>query len=188
MTVQEIVAKRGNTFLQRLIGAAALDTAIYEEVEADGNATMQACATVVLSSLAAGVGAGGFGSGTVATQIAFISTIALLAWASWALITFEIGVRLMPQPQTRSNVGELLRTIGFATAPGCLRVLGVLPGVTIPVFAVTALWMLATMVVAVRQALDYQSTARAVAVCGLGWVLVITVVIVLGLAFGPPLS
>jgi hypothetical protein len=187
MTVQEIVAKSGNTFLQRLIGAAALDTAIYEEVEADGNATMQACATVVLSSLAAGVGAGGFGSG-MATRIAFISTIALLAWASWALITFEIGVRLLPQLQTRSNVGELLRTIGFATAPGCLRVLGVLPGVTIPVFAVTALWMLATTVVAVRQALDYQSTARAVAVCGLGWVLVITGVIVLGLAFGPPLS
>jgi hypothetical protein len=185
MTVQEIVAK--NTFLQRLIGAAALDTAIYEEVEADGHATMQACATVVLSSLAAGVGAGGFGSG-MATQIAVISTIALLAWAAWALITFEIGVRIMPQPQTRSSVGELLRTIGFATAPGCLRVLGVLPGVTIPVFAVTAFWMLATMVVAVRQALDYQSTARAVAVCGLGWVLVITILIVLGLAFGPPLS
>jgi hypothetical protein len=187
MTVQELAAKNGNTFLQRLLGAAALDTAIYEEVEADGNATIQACATVVLSSLAAGVGARGFGSGMV-TQIAFISTIALLAWAAWALITFEIGVRLMPQPQTRSNVGELLRTIGFATAPGCLRVLGVLPGVTIPVFAVTSIWMLATMVVAVRQALDYRSTGRAVAVCGLGWVLILTITIVLGLAFGPSLS
>jgi hypothetical protein len=187
MTVQAIAMKDRNTFLQRLIGAAALDTAIYEEVEADENATIQACATVVLSSLAAGVGARGFGSGMV-TQIAFISAIALLAWAAWALITFEIGVRLMPQPQTRSNVGELLRTIGFATAPGCLRVLGVLPGVTIPVFAVTAIWMLVAMVVAVRQALDYRSTARAVAVCGLGWALVVTIAIVLGVAFGPSLS
>jgi hypothetical protein len=97
-------------------------------------------------------------------------------------------VRLLPQPQTRSNVGELLRTIGFATAPGCLRVLGVLPGVTIPVFAVTAVWMLAAMVVAVRQALDYDSTARALAVCGVGWLLTIVIVIVLGLAFGPSLS
>jgi hypothetical protein len=187
MTVPKVATRDRNTFLQRLIGAAALDTAIYEEVEADETATTQACATVVLSSLAAGVGAGGLGSGMV-TQIAFISTIAVLAWAAWALITFEIGVRLMPQPQTRSNVGELLRTIGFATAPGCLRVLGVVPGVTIPVFAVTSIWMLATMVVAVRQALDYRSTGRAVAVCGLGWVLVLTITIVLGLAFGPPLS
>ena len=52
----------------------------------------------------------------------------------------------------------------------------------------TSIWMLATMVVAVRQALDYRRTARAVAVCGLGWVLILTITIVLGLAFGPPLS
>jgi hypothetical protein len=56
------------------------------------------------------------------------------------------------------------------------------------VFAVTAVWMLAAMVVAVRQALDYDSTARALAVCGVGWLLTIVIVIVLGLAFGPSLS
>jgi hypothetical protein len=76
----------------------------------------------------------------------------------------------MPEPQTRSNVGQLLRTIGFATAPGCLRVMGILPGSTLPVFALSAIWMLVAMVVAVRQALDYESTARALAVCALGWV------------------
>jgi hypothetical protein len=176
-----------NTFLQRLIGAAVLDAATYEEVEADKTATIQACATVILSSAAAGVGIRGLGAHTLPT-IAFVSSIALLTWAAWALITFQIGARIMAQPQTRSSVGELLRTIGFATAPGCLRVLGVVPGATIPVFAVTALWMLAAMVVAVRQALDYQSTARAVAVCAVGWVLAITIALALGLAFGPTLS
>ena len=94
----------------------------------------------------------------------------------------------MPGPQTRSSVGELLRTIGFASAPGCLRVLGIVPGATIPVFAVTAIWMLAAMAVAVRQALDYQTTARAVAVCVLGWVLAIALAIALGLMFGPTLT
>ena len=178
---------KANTFLQRLVGAAALDAAIYEEVEADERATIQAAATVLLSSVAAGIGAIGFG-GPLMANVAFASTVALLAWAAWALVTFEIGVRIMPQPQTRSNVGELLRTIGFATAPGCLRVLGALPGVTIPVFVVTSVWMLAAMVVAVRQALDYESTARAVAVCVLGWVLATTIAVVLGLAFGPTLS
>jgi hypothetical protein len=178
---------RGNTYLQRLVGAAALDAAIYEEVEADERATIQAGATVILSSVAAGIGAVGFG-GNLAANVVFFTTVALLAWAAWALVTFEIGVRVMPTPQTRSNVGELLRTIGFATAPGCLRILGVIPGVTIPVFAVSAVWMLAAMVVAVRQALDYQSTARALAVCALGWVLATTIAIALGLAFGPSLS
>lgn len=175
-----------NSFVQRLMGAAALDIAIYEEVEADRGATAQAFAVVVLSSVAGGIGASGLTGGAV--NIAFMSMVALLAWAGWALVTYTVGVYLLPEPQTHADVGELMRTIGFATAPGCLRVLGVLPGVTIPVFAVTALWMLAAMVVAVRQALDYDSTARAVAVCVLGWILATTIAITLGLAFGPTLS
>jgi hypothetical protein len=142
---------------------------------------------VLLSSAAAGIGATGLAGNTLA-NIVFVSIVALLAWAAWALVIFEIGVRVMPQPQTRSSIGELLRTIGFATAPGCLRVFGVLPGVTIPVFALTAVWMLAAMIVAVRQALDFDSTARAIAVCTLGWVLATAIAIVLGLAFGPTLS
>ena len=173
-----------NTFLQRLIGAAALDTAIYEEVEADRTATTQAWVVVILSSLAAGFGARGFAGSTIA-NMAFFSIVAMLAWGAWALVTFEIGARLMPEPQTRSDVGELLRVIGFSTTPGFLFVFGALPGLTVPVFAVTWVWMLLTMIVGVRQALDYRSTARAVAVCALGWVLALAVAVVLGLLFAP---
>ena len=176
-----------NTFTQRLIGAAALDTAIYEEVEADRGATAQACAVVVMSSLAAGVGARGLG-GTTPWNVAFISMVALLGWAAWALVTYQIGARLLPEPQTNVDVGELLRTTGFASTPGLLRVFGVLPGVTIPVFAIAAVWMLAAMIVAVRQALDYTSTGRAIAVCVLGWTLALAFAVVLGLLFGPTVS
>jgi hypothetical protein len=176
-----------NTFLQRLIGAAALDPAIYEEVEADRGATGQALVVVALSGAAAGVGARGFGAQTPAS-VAFFGLLALLGWAAWALVTFEIGVRILPEPQTRADVGELLRTIGFAATPGLLRVFGVLPGVTIPAFAISAVWMLATMIVAVRHALDYQHTSRAIAVCVLGWALAIVFAVVVGLAFGPVLS
>jgi hypothetical protein len=176
-----------NSYLQRLVGAAALDRTIYEEVEADARATMQAAATVLLSSAAAGIGSIGFG-GDPGPSLAVFAIIALMAWAAWALLVFEIGVRIMPQPGTRSNVGELMRTLGFAAAPGILRVFGVIPEAAVPVFALTAVWMLAAMVVAVRQALDYESTARAIVVCGLGWVLATAFAIVLGLAFGPALS
>jgi hypothetical protein len=176
-----------HTYLQRVIGAAMLDRAIYEDVEADRTATLQAGATVILSSVAAGVGVRELGAHTLPT-VTFVSAIALATWALWALITFRIGVKVMPEPQTRSSLGELLRTIGFATAPGFLRVLGVVPGVTIPVFAVTTIWMLAAMLVAVRQALDYRTTARAVGVCVVGWVLAIAIAIVLGFVFGPTLA
>ena len=114
----------------RLIGAISLDAAIYEEVEADRGATGQALTIVVMSSLAAGVGARGLGGLSLA-NILFISTVALIAWAAWALVTFEIGSRLMPEPQTRVDVGELLRTIGFASTPGLFRIFGIMPGVTV---------------------------------------------------------
>src|SRR5580765_4183194 len=176
-----------NTFLQRLMGAAALDNAIYEEVEADRGATAQAMTVVVLSSLAGGFGARGLGATTPA-NIAFFSLISLVTWAAWALLTYQIGGRLLPEPQTRVDVGELLRTIGFSSAPGLLRIFGILPGVTIPAFAIAAVWMLAAMIVAVRQALDYTSTARAIAVCIVGWVLAIALAVGIGLFFGPALS
>jgi hypothetical protein len=176
-----------NSFLQRLIGALALDIAIYEEVEADRSATGQALAVVLLSSLAAGFGSGSLG-GVSLTNILFICTLSLLVWAAWALLTYEIGVHVLPEPATRADVGELLRTLGFAATPGFLRVFAILPGAAIPTFIVTSIWMLATMVVAVRQALDYTSTARAIAVCVLGWVLATAIAVVIGLAFGPTLS
>jgi hypothetical protein len=171
----------------RIIGAMALDPVIYEEVEADRGATTQALLVVVLSSLGAGIGSRGFGSGSF-TSIVFISTVALIAWAAWALVTYEIGTRLMPEPQTRADLGELLRTIGFSAAPGMLRIFGVVPGASVAAFAITSIWMLCAMVVAVRQALDFTSTMRAIGVCLLGWALAIGIAVTLGLIFGPTLS
>jgi hypothetical protein len=177
----------GTPFVMRLIGALAIDPVTYEEVEADRSATGQALLVVVLSSVGAGIGARGLGSGSPRSMV-FISALALLGWASWALLTYQIGVRLMPEADTHADVGELLRTIGFSAAPGMLRIFGIVPGAAIPAFAITAIWMLVAMIVAVRQALDYKSTARAVAVCGLGWALALAIAVGLGLVFGPALS
>jgi hypothetical protein len=168
------------------MGAAALDVAIYEDVEADRNATAQAFIVVLLSSIAGGLGVTGMTGGAV--NIAFFSMVALLAWVAWALVTYTVGVYLLPEPQTRADVGELMRTIGFASAPGLLRVLGIMSPLAKPVFVVTAVWMLVAMIVAVRQALDYTSTARAVAVCLVGWLLAIAFALVFGLLFTPSLA
>jgi hypothetical protein len=75
-----------------------------------------------------------------------------------------------------------------AATPGLLRVLGVMPAVAIPVFAATSVWMLLAMIVAVRQALDYQTTRAAIAVCAVGWALSIGIALVLGVLFGPTVS
>lgn len=164
---------RANSFLQRLIGAAALDTAIYEEVEADRSATGQALSVVLLFGLAVGVGFLGLAepAGPQVAKAGVIMLAFLAGWAGWAFLTLQVGVRLIPAPETKSDVGELLRTLGFSASPGFLCVFGALPGLARPVVVVVLVWMLASMIVAVRQALDFRSTGRAIAVCVIGWLL-----------------
>jgi len=166
------------TFAHRVMGASVLDVETYEEVEADRGATAQALAVVVASSLAGGIGASGFiHDGRPLVEGVFLwSAVTLVAWAAWALLVFEIGGRLLPEAGTHVDVGELLRTIGFSSAPGMLRVFGVVPAFTLPVFILTTVWMLVAMVVGVRQALDYRSTPRAIAVCTIGLTLALLIV------------
>jgi len=154
---------------------------IYEEVEADTDATNQAAGVVLLSSFAGGIGLGGVGAGGL-TSFIIGGIAALIGWVTWAFVTYIIGTRLLPEPQTHSNLGELMRTLAFAQSPGLLRIFGGLPGVGPLVLSFTQIWLLVTMVVAVRQALDYSNTIRAVGVCLVGWVLS-TFAIVLLLAF-----
>ena len=155
-------------FRDRIIRAAKLDVHLYEEVEADRGAMGQAMAIVVLSSVAAGVGSiarGGLGGilmGTVA---------ALIGWYIWAYLTYLVGTKFLPEPETKADLGEMLRTIGFSSSPGLIRVLGIIPGLGGLVFIGASIWMLMAMVVAVRQALDYKSTLRAVGVCVIGWII-----------------
>ena len=151
----------------RIIRAAKLDVNLYEEVEADKGALSQAMWVVVLSSIAAGIGTVAQG-GVVGILVGTIT--ALIGWYIWAYLTYFIGTKFLPEPQTRADHGELLRTIGFSSSPGLIRVLGIIPGLAGIVFLVAAIWMLAAMVIAVRQALDYKSTLRAVGVCMIGWI------------------
>jgi hypothetical protein len=167
---------------ERMFRAAKLDVNLYEEVEADKEALGQATAVVVLSSLAAGLGMGmRIGIGGIVIE----TLVALVVWYIWALLTCWIGTKILPEPQTESDVGELLRTLGFASAPGLIRILGVIPGLRGIVFLISSIWMLIAMVIAVRQALDYRSTGRAIGVCAIGWVVQLVVFgILMGLLGG----
>ncbi|MDH5203528.1 MAG: YIP1 family protein [Nitrospirota bacterium] len=168
-------------FIDRIIRASKLDVHLYEEVEADTRAMSQAMGVVVLSSIAAGIGniarggLGGILTGTI---------IALIGWYIWAYLTYFIGTKFLPEPQTEANPGELLRTIGFSSSPGLIRVLGIIPWLAGVVFLVASIWMLVAMVIAVRQALDYKSTLRAVGVCVIGWIIQSLILVLLFTVLG----
>ena len=154
-----------NNLFDRIFRAIKIDVELYEEVERDKSATIQAGLVVVLSSMAAGVGALQLG----ASNFLLAPVFSLISWYVWAYIIYFVGVKLFPEKNTKSNHGELLRTIGFSSAPGLLRVFGVTPDLMAVTFIGSAFWMLACMVVGVRAALDYKSLWRALGVVIVAW-------------------
>ena len=151
--------------LNRIFRAIKIDVELYEEVERDKSATIQAGLVVVLSSMAAGVGALQLG----ASNFLLAPIFSLISWYVWAYIIYFVGVKLFPEKNTKSNHGELLRTIGFSSAPGLIRVFGITPDLMTVTFIGSAFWMLACMVVGVRAALDYKSLWRALGVVIVAW-------------------
>ena len=170
-----------SSFQNRIIRAVRLDSNLYEEVEADKGAMWQAMGVVVLSSIAAGIGLhktgdfNGIITGTMAS---------LISWYVWAYLTYFIGTKLLPEKQTQADLGELLRTTGFSSSPGLFRVFYFIPGVGVLVYLISSLWMLVAMIIAVRQALDYNSTLRAVGVCVIGYVIQLFVLVLIVSFFG----
>jgi hypothetical protein len=148
----------------------------------------QAIKVVVLSSVAAGIGTitkGGFAG--VIPSILLGTIFALIGWFVWAYLTYFIGTKFLPERQTKADLGELLRTIGFSSSPGLIGVLGVIPGLTWLVFFVASIWMLMAMVIAVKQALDFESTFRAFIVVLIGGIArVIIFALLFSILGGPP--
>jgi hypothetical protein len=162
-------------FIKRVIRALRLDPALYEEVESDKGSMWQAMLVVVIVSIAAGIGS----IGILGIDGIVVGTVLdLIGWFLWALLTYVIGTKLLPEPGTKSDLGELLRVIGFARSPGIFLILMLIPALTKFIVLVITIWMFVAMVIGVRQALDYKSTWRAAGVCLLGAVIYFVINIV----------
>jgi hypothetical protein len=164
---------RRYSWTERMVGAAKLDANIYEDVEADAAASGQAAGTVALVAVAQAIGA--IGEGTLGLVTGVVS--ALVGWLIWAGVTYLIGAKLLGGTATW---GELLRTLGFAQAPGVLSVLGIIPVVGGVVRFVVTLWILIAGVIAICQALDV-STEKAILTAVLGWLALALPVFLLGI-------
>jgi hypothetical protein len=172
-----------SNLIERAIRAAKLDATLYEEVEADKTALGQATIVVVASSVAAGIGS--IAHGGVAGL--FLGAVAaLIGWYVWAYLTYVIGTKILPEAQTEADFGQLLRTIGFSSSPGVIQALGIIPGLGKIMAIAAAVWMLAAMVVAVRQALDYSGVGRAIGVCVIGWIVQGIIIFLLFAILGVP--
>ena len=152
-------------FFNRVYRSIKIDPDVYDEVKKDKNATLSAGIVVVISSLAAGVAAKQLG----ASSFIFAPILSLVSWFVWAYIVYFVGVKLFPDVKTKTTHAALLRAIGFSSAPGIIRVFGFTPELMTVTFIGSALWMLACMVVAVRQTLNFKSLWKALGVVIMSW-------------------
>lgn len=164
------------SLVQRMIGAAMLNVATYEEVEADRSATTQAAVVVAIVAVATAIGA--IGEGTMGILGGLLS--AFFGWLVWSAITYFVGTKLFGGT---ADMGEMLRTIGFAQAPGVLNVLGIIPILGGLVRFAVFIWILVAVVIAIRQALDFD-TGKAVGTALVGAVAYFIIMMVVGLIFG----
>ena len=175
--LEDTERSKGASIINRMIGAARLQVSTFEDVEADRSATKQAVVVVIVVAIATGVGSidGGIG------RLLFGVAASLVGWVIWAWLTYLVGTRLLSTPQTQADWGQLARALAFAQSPGVLKVLGAVPAIGPLLFLIVSLWQFVGMVIAVRQALDYNSTRRAVGVVLLA---AIPYIVLLGILFG----
>jgi hypothetical protein len=152
-------------FLNRIYRSIKIDPDVFDEIQKDKNATLSAAIVVLLSSTAAGIGASHMGM----ASFLLAPILSLVSWFVWAYIVYFVGVKLFPELKTKTTHTALLRAIGFSSAPGIIRILGLNSDLMTVTFIGSAFWMLACMVVAVRQTLNYKSLWRALGVVIVSW-------------------
>jgi len=164
------------TLVSRAIGAAMLQNEAYEEVEHDTTATSQAAVIVGVAGLMSAISS--LDGGVTAAGAAFVSQY--IGWIIWAAVTSFIGTKLF---DGTADMGELLRTLGFAQAPAVLLIFAIIPLLGVFVALAVGIWLLIAGIIAIRQALDF-STGKAVLTALVGWVCMVAVAVVIGALTG----
>ena len=152
-------------FLNRIFRSVKIEPEVFNEIQKDKKATLSAAIVVILSSTAAGIGAVSLGAGNFVLAPFF----SLISWFVWGYIVYFVGVKLLPDPKTKATQFALLRAIGFSSAPGMIRIFGFNEELMTVTFVGSAFWMLACMVVAVRETLSYKSLWKALGVVIISW-------------------
>ncbi|MFN8525717.1 MAG: Yip1 family protein [Chloroflexota bacterium] len=171
--------------LNRMMRAARLDVALFEEVEADREATSQAATVVAIVAACNGVGAalsaamGGHALQAVAMLFGVVIAT-MIGWVIWAYITYWIGTKMFSGTATP---GEMLRCLGFAQTPGVLGVLSFIPCLGGVIAFGASIWALVAAVIAIRQALDFD-TGKAIMTAIVGWFVLFMIYCTIAAFFG----
>jgi len=174
-----------NLIFKRIMRAALLDKEFYKEVEADPSLNQEALMIVVAVSVIGGIGS--FFAGLIAGKpgAAFLalivtSAIGVANYYVWAYVTFYIGTNLF---EGDADPGELLRVLGYASAPQLLGLLGFIPCIGWLIALAGAVWALVAGFYGIREALDLDTTETLITVV-LGWLAAVIISGIVNSIFG----
>lgn len=159
--------------LDRVIGVLKLDVNTYEAIEADESATSQAAIVVAVVAIVGGLIGGGISAAMGGSFLgSFLSQLlsAFFGWFIWSAVTYFVGTSLFGG---KATMGEMLRVLGFAQAPG---ILGIIP---VCGSFVGWIWTLACTFIAIRQGLDLDN-GKAAMTAVIAFIAVIIVSFIIG--------
>lgn len=156
-----------NSIWSNVLKASCFDSDFYEKVKQDESLSGESQLIILLSSAAAGAGMLIYGGIMPAIMVMVMH---YLGWYAAMFLIYLIGGKLFKDPLVpETTYSQFCRTLGYASAPGIARVLGVIPGIGLLIIKIMFIWILIAMIVATKQALGYKSQVRTIIVCFLAW-------------------
>jgi hypothetical protein len=152
--------------VKRMQRAIVLDRALFEEVVADPSVQGQSVWVVVIYAMTTAFGLFGM-IGGAAVNIALITTI--LGWYIWAFSVFYFGTRMLGTMSGSADRKTILRVVAFASAPGVIRLLGLIPKSFVYILLISSIWILIAAVVGLKKVFVHAATAKIALICVGAW-------------------
>ena len=168
------------TTIKRIMRAIMLDREFYKEAEADTSLNQEALMIVIIVSVIGAIGsffsslmAQNFGQAILAF---FVSAVVGVAnYYIWSYVTYFIGTNMF---KGDAEPGELLRVLGYASAPRLLSLLGFIPCIGWLISLAGGIWSLVAGFFGVQEALDLDTTETLVTIVLGGLAILIVTAIV----------
>jgi hypothetical protein len=175
----------------RLFRVIRLDQSMFDEIASDPSLQPHSVWAVAIFAMATSFGLFSSAGGTT-VNIVLITT--MLAWYVWAFSVFYIGSRAFRAETSPVDRKAVMRVVAFASAPGLIRLLGLIPKSFVILLLISSIWILIAAVIGLKKVFVQTSTSRIAAVTVGTWlaaslfqaILMVTLISVFGVSKSGP--
>ena len=161
-------------FLNIIFSSLKLDKNLYRNNKNFGEAAIYFAGLIMILDGVAGAVAA---NTIIKTSIGISGLTAILTWLVWALFIYVIGVKIFPDKETNVSFKKVLIGVGYANAPGLLRFFAVTPDLMVPIIILTQFWILAGLIISMKQILNLKSNIKSFGIIFLSFLIIVIVFI-----------